>query len=195
VSVSPPISAKKFSKDVETLVANRSPFRITPNRQFAMKILMVATFALLCAARTKASADCRDEVAAAFERLRTSGRPYRKETTWVISDQQTSREKSEFVPPDRMRGATSNGVPGYAPTETILVGQRAWLNASGGWPWAVQTATANTGSVRSTGCHRSTSPYQLGYARLTRNVTLIIFEWTLLCLPILRIPTHLPDWS
>jgi hypothetical protein len=95
----------------------------------------VATFALLCAGCTKASADCRGEVAAAFERLRTSGRPYRMETTSVISSQQTSRQTSEFVPPDRVRGATTNGVRGYGPTETIRIGQRAWLNEAGGWPW------------------------------------------------------------
>jgi hypothetical protein len=100
-----------------------------------LKTLAVATFALLCAACAEASADCRDEVAAAFERLRTSGRPYRMETASVISDQQTTYRLSEFVPPDRMREITSNGVRGYASDETIRVGQRAWLNESGGWPW------------------------------------------------------------
>jgi hypothetical protein len=110
-------------------------FRAAPDRQRAVKTLAVATFALLCAACTEASADCQDEVAAAFERLTTSGRPYRMETTSVISGQQTSRQTSEFVPPDRMRVVTNNGVPDYGPTETIQDGQRAWLNEGGGWPW------------------------------------------------------------
>jgi hypothetical protein len=100
-----------------------------------MKTLAVATFALLCVGCTKASADCREDVAAAFEHLKTSGLPYRMEKIVVISGQQTYRRMSEFVPPDRMRGISSNGVQGYLPTETIRVGQRAWLNESGGWPW------------------------------------------------------------
>jgi hypothetical protein len=52
--------------------------------------------------RAAARADYRDEVAAAFERLKTSGRPYRKEMSSVISDQYqlTSHETAEFLPPD-----------------------------------------------------------------------------------------------
>jgi hypothetical protein len=86
--------------------------------------------------RAAARPDCRDEVAAAFERLRTLGRPYRKEVTSVISDQQTYHETSEFVPPDRMRKITNNGVAGNGSDETIRVGPRAWSNSGGGWPWA-----------------------------------------------------------
>jgi hypothetical protein len=85
--------------------------------------------------RAAARADCRDEVAAAFERLRTSGRPYRKEVTNIISDQQTYHETSEFVPPDRMREITNSGVAGYGSDEFIRVGSRAWSNNVGGWPW------------------------------------------------------------
>jgi hypothetical protein len=55
-------------------------FRAVQDQQFAMKTLVVATFSLLCAVCTEASADCPDKVAAAFE-LRTSGRPYRKDVT------------------------------------------------------------------------------------------------------------------
>jgi hypothetical protein len=108
-------------------------FRAAPDRQFAVKTLVWATFSLLCAVCTEASADCRDEVVAAFERLRTSGRPYRKEVTFVVSDQQTFHGTVEFLPPDRKREITS---PSYGGTyETIWVGQRAWFN-DGGWPWA-----------------------------------------------------------
>lgn len=75
--------------------------------------------------------DCREEVAAAFRRLKTSGRPYRKETT-VTVDQRTYRETVEFVPPDRMR-LSDNGIwimSGYY----IWIGQRAWANWSP-FPW------------------------------------------------------------
>ena len=62
--------------------------------------------------RAGAQVDCRDEVVAAFELLKTSGQPYRKETISVINDQLTSHETVEFLPPDRMREITSYGVLG-----------------------------------------------------------------------------------
>jgi hypothetical protein len=99
-----------------------------------MKILAVA-FSLLCGVCTEVSADCRDEAAAAFEQLRTSGRPYRKEVTWVISGQQTFQATIEFLPPDRTREITSNGVPGYGAIETIRVRQQAWTKL-GLRPWS-----------------------------------------------------------
>jgi hypothetical protein len=101
----------------------------------AVKTLAVAVFALLYAVCTEASADCWDEVATAFELLRTSGRPYRKEVTFVVIDQQTFHGTAEFLPPDRMREVTSNGVAGYGAFETIQVGQRAW-SSPGGYPWS-----------------------------------------------------------
>jgi hypothetical protein len=57
-----------------------------------VKTLAVVTFSVLCAACTEAPSNCGDEVAAAFQRLRTSGRPYRREETSVISDRQTFHE-------------------------------------------------------------------------------------------------------
>ena len=81
--------------------------------------------------RAAARADCRDEVAAAFERLRTSGRPYREETT-VTTDRGTSDETAEFVPPDQMRLSHDSGwiVHEYY----IRIGHRAWANWSP-FPW------------------------------------------------------------
>ncbi len=80
--------------------------------------------------RAGARVDCRGEVAAAFERLKTSGRPYRKETTTVVSVpgyEGTFHELAEFLPPDRMR-LKSNGLDGYRWFETILVGEIMWTN-------------------------------------------------------------------
>jgi hypothetical protein len=103
-------------------------------RRLTMKLLVVAAFALLCATCTEAlpaeDAACRDEVAAAFERLRTSSRPYRKETTTVVSVpgyEGTFHQLAEFLPPDRMR-LKSNGLDGYGWFETILVGETMWTN-------------------------------------------------------------------
>lgn len=106
-----------------------------PERQRPMKPLVVAAFALLFATCTEAlaaeaSADCRGEVAAAFERLRTSSRPYRKETASVVSVpgyEGTFHQLAEFLPPDRVR-IKSNGLDGYRWFETIRVGEIMWTN-------------------------------------------------------------------
>lgn len=120
--------------------------RSAPHRRHR-KTLAVVTFSLLCLASTEASVaepstSCRDEVAAAFERLRTSGQPYRKEVTFDISDpfavgdRKTLRGTAEFFPPDRMReitNITTNGVVDQT-NETIRVGQQVWSNW-GRWAW------------------------------------------------------------
>ncbi|MBO0756597.1 MAG: hypothetical protein J2P54_12090 [Bradyrhizobiaceae bacterium] len=125
-------------------------FRAAPHRRY-VKTLAVATFSLLWLASTEAwvaepSTSCRDEVAAAFERLRTSGRPYRKKVTsdvsdpFAVGDRKILRETAEFLAPDRMReimNITTNGVVDRE-NETIRVGQRVWSNWTG-WPWGWRT--------------------------------------------------------
>jgi hypothetical protein len=81
--------------------------------------------------RTAAQKECRDEVAAAFERLKTSGRPYRNETTATV-DGQTFRKTLEFVPPDQMR--LSDNSLWVMNAYYIRIGQRAWANWSP-FPW------------------------------------------------------------
>jgi len=106
-----------------------------PRRPRAVNILALAIFSLLCAGCTEAPMNCRGQVAAAFERLRTSGRPYRKEMVIIVSDQQTYRQIAEYVPPDRMREITTIGAPGYGTTELIRIGARAWSNVTGWREW------------------------------------------------------------
>jgi len=96
--------------------------------------MAVAVFILLSAG-LEAPASCRDQVAAAFERLRISMRPYRKETTIVVSPQQTFHQVAEFLPPDRLREITNNGAPGYGTSEVIRIGPRAWSNERGWREW------------------------------------------------------------
>ena len=103
--------------------------------QRAVKALAIATVSLLCAGCADTPANCRDEVAAAFERLRTSGRPYRREATY-LSDQRIYRETAEYFPPDRMREITDRGIPGDETSEVIRVGARAWDRKwSKRWSW------------------------------------------------------------
>jgi hypothetical protein len=121
-------------------------FRAAPHRRHAVKTLALATLSLLCL-RTEAlvaepSMVCRDEVAAAFERLKTL--PYRKAVTFDVSDHLSVGDRiifrgtAEFLPPDRMREikrTTTNGVAGWT-DETIRVGQRVWSNWGGFfWGW------------------------------------------------------------
>jgi hypothetical protein len=113
-------------------------------------ILAVATLLASC---SDAPAHCRAEVAASFERLRTSGVPYRKETTIAVSDHQVFQEIAEYVPPDRMRSVTTNRVREFEAdgirmpafennSEVIRVGARGWAKEQTGWrewePWLVQ---------------------------------------------------------
>jgi GAF domain-containing protein len=76
-------------------------------------------------------ADCRGEVAAAFERRKTSGRPYREEAT-VNNDGRTFHETIEFVPPDQLR--LSNNSIWIMNEYYIGIGQRAWANWTP-FPW------------------------------------------------------------
>jgi hypothetical protein len=117
-------------------------FRAAPRH--AVKTLTLGTL-LLClgtALVAEPSTVCRDEVAAAFERLKTL--PYRKAVTFDLSDHLSAGDRiifrgtAEFLPPDRMREikrTTTNGVAGWS-DETIWVGQRAWSNWGGFfWGW------------------------------------------------------------
>jgi hypothetical protein len=117
-------------------------FRAAPRH--AVKTLTLATL-LLClgtALVAEPSTVCRDELAAAFERLKTL--PYRKAVTSDLSGHPSVGDRiifggtAEFLPPDRMREirrTTTNGVAGWT-EETIRVGQRAWSNWGGFfWGW------------------------------------------------------------
>ena len=106
-----------------------------------MKTLALASFSLLClgcveALAAEPSTACRDEVAAAFDRLMISGQPYRKDVMSDVSDssapdrRQIFHGTAEFLPPDRMResySVTTNGVAGWT-DKTIRVGERVWSN-------------------------------------------------------------------
>jgi len=95
---------------------------------------------------------CQGEVVAAFKRLKTSGRPYRKVTVMAVNGQGDFRQTFEFIPPDRRRQVTDNGVPGYGPVETIQVGARTWFrqsHANGGWSdWERSEIALTAGPVR-----------------------------------------------
>jgi hypothetical protein len=82
--------------------------------------------------RADAGVDCRDEVVAAFERLKTSGRPYRKETAATLG-RWTYNDTVEFVPPDQMRLSSDDG-RWIMNTYYVRIGQRAWANWSP-FPW------------------------------------------------------------
>jgi hypothetical protein len=94
--------------------------------------------------RADAGVNCRDEVVAAFERLKTSGRPYRKETA-VTLDRRTYNETVEFVPPDQMR-LSDNGL-WIMNAYYIRTGRRAWANWSP-FPWGWSEEYPNPGFLQ-----------------------------------------------
>lgn len=96
--------------------------------------------------RPVARADCRGEVAAAFARLETSGRPNRKETI-VTSDRWTFHEIVEFVPPDQTRLSSNTGwiMAAYY----VQIGQQAWANWSPfPWGWREEPPDARFGQMK-----------------------------------------------
>jgi hypothetical protein len=125
-----PISANSLLRTGQPVIG-RSP-----------KSVALAIFSLLCQACAQSLAvepatSCRDELAAAFERLKTV--PYRKEVTsdvsdhFVAGDRKTFLGTAEFLPPDRMReitNVTDNGVAGRT-QENIRIGERLWSNWRG----------------------------------------------------------------
>jgi len=98
-----------------------------------LKLAAAVGLLLTSVMHSAASASCRDDVAAAFERLK--GQSHRIEITDSISSYQTATAVVEVVPPDRRREVTSNGVQGYAPHEIIWIGQQAWSQTEGIGPW------------------------------------------------------------
>jgi hypothetical protein len=113
---------------------------------------------MLLASCSDAPARCRAEVAASFERLRTSGKPYRKETAITVNDHQAFRETAEYIPPDRMRSTTTNRMRQFEAhgirfparditSEVIRVGARAWEKEGTGWrEWEPRLAQETYGA-------------------------------------------------
>jgi hypothetical protein len=105
---------------------------------------VVLAAAILLAGCSEAPARCRDELAAAFERLRTSGRPYRKEMTVTVDGHQTFQQTTEYLPPDHMHEVTNNRIaeveangvrlPAHEiASEVIRIGPRAWSKEMTEW--------------------------------------------------------------
>jgi len=76
-----------------------------------------------------AGTSCKDQVAAAFLKQRTS--PAFTMAAKLKGENGPVDITIEYVPPDRMRQKIV--VPNQAPLETVLVGARAWSRQGGGW--------------------------------------------------------------
>lgn len=90
----------------------------------AAKFGRAVCMCLAVASNTAEAADCGPKVEAAFQRLKTSGRPYRIETR---TDQPAYVDIFEVVPPDRMRlkRRIKEGDDWF---ELVRVGNRVWLH-------------------------------------------------------------------
>jgi hypothetical protein len=99
-------------------------------RQLHVSLCVTAVLILSAVNRAAASADCRDEVEAAIQKIDTPDRPYRSE---MIAGRY--RETTEFIPPDRMRRIADSSywiervvmyLTSAGPFETIQIGDRTW---------------------------------------------------------------------
>jgi len=75
------------------------------------------------------TASCKDAVAAAFTKQRTS-RAFSMDAQ-IKAENGPVRITVEYIPPDRMRQTII--APGQTPLETVLVGTRAWSQQGGRW--------------------------------------------------------------
>lgn len=92
--------------------------------------LLVLIAALTAISPLAAYAECKDEVAAAFEKQRKmSG--FRMETN-MISEEGPVKMTVDYLLPDRMRQKVTN-VTTQKETETVLVGKKAWTTQGQGW--------------------------------------------------------------
>ena len=91
---------------------------------------LATTLVLLAATAAPALADCRGEVAAAFEKQRQA-KAFRMSTVQV-TEQGPMSMTVDYVLPNRMH-QTVKFIAKQVQLETILVGLRAWVNEGQGW--------------------------------------------------------------
>ena len=110
----------------------RSPMRI-----------IFAIFLTCLSGSAFADVSCKDQVDAAFAKLREAGK-FRLDTTIKNKDGMLKMQ-ADYVLPDRMHQTVTLGGEGAA-MEMIVVGKKAWSNQGGGWaelPEAFAQTVAN----------------------------------------------------
>lgn len=102
--------------------------------------LSTALALLFACGTTNAFADCKKEVEAALEKQRQSG-AFRMEVDMVSQDG-PMKMTVDYKLPDRMRQVVRLAID-PKPTETILVGEKAWTNHGDGWTVVGSDVTAS----------------------------------------------------
>ena len=103
-------------------------------RSFLTGLLMLAS-----AAPALADKSCKEQVDAAFSKLREA-KSFRLETT-ITNSEGTLKMSADYVLPDRMHQKVVLGKDGL-PMEMIVIGKQAWSNQGSGWV-ALSEAFAN----------------------------------------------------
>jgi len=100
------------------------------------------TVAISAGPASSAEGSCKEQVAAAFQKQRSS-RAFSMEAD-INGESGPVKITAEYIPPDRMRQQIIP--PNQEPLETVLVGTRAWSRQGGGWeelmPAVAQTIIA-----------------------------------------------------
>lgn len=107
-----------------------------------MRVLLVVML-LLVSGPAFSEVSCKDQVNAAFAKLREAGK-FRLETT-ITNKDGVLKMQADYVLPDRMHQKVTLGGDGLA-MEMIVVGNKAWSNQGGGWaplPEAFAQTVAN----------------------------------------------------
>jgi len=92
--------------------------------------LSILALSLLLAMPAHAAADCKGDVNAAFEKLRSS-KSFRMKTT-IANEQGSLKMSVDYVLPDRMHQKVTLG-GGSGQVELIVIGTKAWSNNGQGW--------------------------------------------------------------
>lgn len=105
-----------------------------------MRSILTGLLILASAAPALADTSCKEQVDAAFAKLREA-KSFRLETT-ITNAEGTLSMSADYVLPDRMHQKVVLGKDGQ-PMEMIVIGKQAWSNQGAGWV-ALSEAFANT---------------------------------------------------
>jgi len=126
----------------KSLSRDPMPF-FNSNRWCLLMRALVVALLISFSGPALADASCKDQVDAAFAKLRAAGK-FRLDTT-IKNREGILKMQADYVLPDRMHQTVTVGTDGM-PLQMIVVGKKAWSNQGNGWaelPEAFAQTVAN----------------------------------------------------
>ncbi|MBY0558770.1 hypothetical protein [Hyphomicrobium sp.] len=143
-----------------------------------MRIFLTAIL-VLTSAPAFAEQSCREQVDAAFAKLRAA-KSFRFETT-ITNAEGSLKMSSDYVLPDRMHQKVVLGKDGV-PMEMIVVGKRAWSNQGAGWvelPEAFSNTVANQIKETVTDAPKAATDYKCAGDKEFEGKTYAVYQGVL----------------